>query len=69
MQATNTLEPHGLGIPKALSHSLSVLASAEVSGSFSESPTNSQAFLHMTSSIPHVLYKYEASASPIIIIH
>ena len=68
-RATNTLEPHGLGIPEALSHSPSVWASAEVSGSFPESPTDSQASLRMTSLIPHVLYKYKALASPKIIIY
>ena len=43
------LEPHELGIPETLSRSPSGLASAEVSGSFPESPTDSRAFLHMTS--------------------
>ena len=54
-QATNTLEPLSLGIPKALSHLPSVRASAEVSDSFQESPTDSQAFLHMTS-LPLMYY-------------
>ena len=52
-----------LGIPETLSRSLSVWVSAEVSGSFPESPTDSWAFLHMTSLLPHVQYKYEAQAS------
>ena len=64
VRATNTLEPLSLGIPEALSHSPSVCASAEISGSFLESPTDSLAFLHMTSLVPHVLYKSKAPASP-----
>ena len=38
----------GLGIPEALSHFPSVWASARVSDSFPENPTNSWAFFHMT---------------------